>query len=99
VKENIHNKEPFHAVYLVREFQRHGCLSWPVTSYPLCEPDSYVLDRDEIKSLFVHEANRLWSNTLGLIQGFFDPRWGVAEIFASADSDNGILSECTRVPD
>ena len=61
----------FHAFYLARELQRHGYLHRIITSYPVFETVKYGVERDKIKSLFVHEAVRVWRKAPRRIQGFF----------------------------
>jgi len=59
VKVTVSVKGRFHASYLARELQRHGYLHLIITSYPVFETAKYGVERDRIKSLFVHEAESL----------------------------------------
>jgi hypothetical protein len=45
------------------------------------ETVKYGVERDKIKSLFVHEVDRLWRKAPRRIQGFFNPQWVVSEAF------------------
>jgi hypothetical protein len=60
VKVAVSVKGRFHASYLARERQRHGCLHRINTSYPVFETAKHGVERDKIKSLFVPEAERVW---------------------------------------
>jgi glycosyltransferase involved in cell wall biosynthesis len=81
VKVTVSVRGRFHAFYLARELQRHGYLHRIITSYPVFETVKYGVERDKIKSLYVHEVDRLWRKAPRRIQGFFNPQWVVSEAF------------------
>ena len=81
MKVTVSVKGRFHAFYLARELQRHGYLHRIITSYPVFETAKYGVERDKIKSLFVHEVDRVWRKAPRRIQGFFNPQWVVSEAF------------------
>jgi glycosyltransferase involved in cell wall biosynthesis len=81
VKVTVSVRGRLHAFYLARELQRHGYLHRLITSYPVFETVKYGVERDKIKSLFVHEAQRVWRKAPRRIQGFFNPQWVVSEAF------------------
>jgi glycosyltransferase involved in cell wall biosynthesis len=81
MKVTVSVKGRFHAFYLARELQRRGYLSQLVTSYPVFETVKYGVERDKIKSLYVHEADRVWRMAPRRIQDFFNPQWVVSEAF------------------
>jgi hypothetical protein len=81
MKATVSVKGRFHAFYLARELQHHGYLHRIITSYPVFETAKYGVERNKIKSLFVHEAERVWRKAPRRIQGFFNSQWVVSEAF------------------
>jgi glycosyltransferase involved in cell wall biosynthesis len=81
MKVTISVKGRFHLFYLASELQRHGHLDRLITSYPAFETVKYGVERDKIKSLFVHEADRMWRRAPSFLRGLFNPQWLTSELF------------------
>jgi len=81
VKVTVSVRGHFHAFHLAREFRRHGYLHRIITSYPVFDTAKHGVERNKIKSLFVHEADRVWRKARRRIQGFFNPQRVVSKAF------------------
>src|SRR5215207_5196042 len=81
MRVTISVKGRFHLFYLASELQRHGHLDRLITSYPAFETVKYGVEHDKIKSLFVHEADRMWRRAPSFLRGLFNPQWLTSELF------------------
>jgi glycosyltransferase involved in cell wall biosynthesis len=72
----------FQLFHLARELQEHGYLRRLITSYPVFETIRYGIDKENIKSLVVHEIlNRIGVNFPEALRSIFNPQYLVFELF------------------
>ena len=81
MKVTVSVKGRFWLFYLARELQRHGYLHRIITSYPVFETVKYGVEHDKIKSLLVHEGDRMWRRAPRFLQSRFNPQWLSSELF------------------
>ncbi|MGA2160100.1 MAG: glycosyltransferase family 1 protein, partial [Dehalococcoidia bacterium] len=72
----------FHAFYLAKELQGHGCLERLITSYPVFETVKYGIDRERICSLVINEIlNRGWLKAPAMLKRRYNAQYLVHELF------------------